>query len=64
MRARKNRCAIDVAAIMVENVHRSWDQKKVAGALFMNVKGAFDYVSKMKLAQWMRELKIDNDLID
>ena len=48
---------------MVKNVYRSWDQKKVAGVLFMDVKGAFDYISRVKLAQQMRELKIDNDLI-
>lgn len=29
----------------------------------MDVKGAFDYVSRIKLAQWMRQLGIDNDLI-
>lgn len=62
MGARKNRCAIDATAIMIENVHESWDEGKVAGALFMDVKGAFDYVSRVKLAQRMRELKIDNDL--
>ena len=63
MGARKNRCAIDATAIMIENVHESWDEGKVAGALFMDVKGAFDYVSRVKLAQRMRELKLDNDLI-
>lgn len=44
MEARKNRCAIDAAAILLENVHKSWDEGKVAGALLMDVKGAFDYV--------------------
>lgn len=63
MRAQKNKCAIDVTVIMVENVHRSWDQKKVTGALFMVLKSAFDYVSNGKLAQQMRDLKIDNNLI-
>ena len=29
----------------------------------MDVKGAFDYVSRLKLAQRMRHLGIDNDLI-
>lgn len=63
MGARKNRCAIDAAAIMVDSVHKIWNQKKIAGALFMDVKGAFDYVSRVKLAQRMKELGIDNDLI-
>lgn len=29
----------------------------------MHVKGAFDYVSRAKLGQQMRDLGIDNDLI-
>lgn len=44
-------------------MHKSWNQKKVAEVLFMNVKVAFDYVSKVKLAQWIKELKINNSLI-
>lgn len=48
---------------MVKNVYKSWDQKKVVGALFMEVKDAFDYVFRVKLAQQMRDFKIDNDLI-
>lgn len=38
---------IDAAAIMVDSIHKSWDQKKIAGTLFMDVKGAFDYVSRL-----------------
>lgn len=29
----------------------------------MDVKSPLDYVSRVKLAQWMRELKINTDLI-
>lgn len=51
IRALKNRYAINEAVIMVENMRRSWDQKKMVRVLFMDVKGAFDYVFRVKLAQ-------------
>lgn len=58
---RKSRCAIDVAAIIVDNIHKIWGEEKIAASL--DVKGAFDYVSLVKLAQQMKELEIDNNLI-
>lgn len=51
MGARKSRCAIDAAIIMVDNIHKIWEEKKIAVSLLMDVKGAFDYVSRVKLAQ-------------
>ena len=47
MGARKERCAIDVVVSLVHKVEQQWDKKKLAAALFMNVKGAFDHVSKV-----------------
>ena len=35
----------------------------IAGALLMNVKGAFDHVSWAQLAQKMADLSIDDDFI-
>ena len=61
--ARKNRCAVDAIAIMVDSIYKVWDEKKIAGALLMDIKGAFDYVSRLKFAQRIRQLRIDNDLI-
>ena len=46
MGARKNWCAIDAVAIMVDSIHKIWEEKKIAGTLLMDVKGAFDYVSR------------------
>lgn len=63
MGARKNRCALDAVAIMVNSIHKAWEEKKITGTLLMDVKGAFDYVSRLKLAQRMRQLEIDNDFI-
>lgn len=50
IKAWKNRCAIDIVAIIVEEIYKSWNQKKVARLLFIDVKNIFDYVFKIKLA--------------
>ena len=39
MGARKERCAIDAVAALVHKVQECWEEKKVAAALFMDVKG-------------------------
>ena len=63
MGARRQRCAIDAVASLVHKVQESWAEKKLAAALFMDVKGAFDYVSKTRLVGRMMELGIDGDII-
>lgn len=63
MGAIKRRSAIDAAAILVQQVHKIWENKKIAGALLMDVKGAFDHVSRAELGKRMCQLGIDDDLI-
>lgn len=63
MGERKNRSVIDAAALIIHMVYEIWESKQVAGTLLMDVKGAFDHVSRAKLAQTMADLGIDNDLI-
>ena len=63
MGARKQRCAIDAVASLVHKVQECWAEKKLAAALFMDVKGAFDHVSKTKLVERMTELGIDGDIV-
>lgn len=63
MGARKQRCAIDAVASLVHKVQESWAEKKLAVALFMDIKGAFDHVSKTSLVERMIKLGIDGDLI-
>ena len=63
MKAQKSKCAINTVAIMVDSIHKIWDQKKMIRTLLMDIKRAFDYVSGLKPAQQMRQLGIDNDLI-
>ena len=63
MGGRKDRSAIDAVAMLVHTVQEKWEQKKLAAALFMDVKGAFDHVSKRQLLRQMIELGIDGDLV-
>ena len=44
-------------------MHEKWEDKKLAAALFMDVKGAFDHVSKIQLLTRMTRLGIDGDLV-
>ncbi len=64
MRARKEWSAIDVVAVLVHTVQENWSKKKLAGALFMDVKGAFDHISKSQLLMHMTDLGIDTDLVE
>ena len=64
MGARKSRSAIDAVAMLINNVEKIWARKGyMAGAIFMDVNGAFDYVAAKKLTARMAELKIDADII-
>lgn len=63
MGGRKERSAIDEVAILVHIVQERWEEKKLAAALFMDFKGAFDHVSKTQLSARMIELGIDGNLV-
>ena len=62
MGVRKERSTIDAVATLVYVVQESWEEKKLAAALFIDIKGAFDHVSKEYLLTQMVELGIDGDL--
>lgn len=55
--------AIDAVATLVHAVQEKWEEKKLATTLFMDVKGAFDHVSKGQLLARMMELGIDGDFV-
>ena len=61
--ARKQRYAIDVVVFLVHKFQKCWTEKKLATALFMDVKGACDYVSTIKLVERMTNLGIDRDIV-
>ena len=63
MGGRKERSAIDAVATLVYTVQEKWEEKKLAAALFMDVKGAFDHVSKGQLLTQMIELGVDGNLV-
>ena len=63
MGGRKDRSAIDAVAKLVHIVQEKWSEKKIAGALFMDVKGAFDHVLRSQLLKRMIDLGIDGDLV-
>ncbi len=63
MGGRKERSAIDAVATLIHTVQEKWEEKKLAAALFMDVKGAFDHVSKGKLLTQMIEFRVDGDLV-
>lgn len=63
MGGQKERLAIDVVAILVHNVQEKWGEKKLVAALFMDIKMAFDNVSKRQLLNQMIELELDGDLM-
>lgn len=49
--------------MFIHVVQKKWEQKKLAAALFMDVKRAFDNVSKAQLLKQMVELEINGDLV-
>jgi len=60
---RKRQSCIDAVAILMNRTQKAWNKKKVAGALFMDVKLAFNNVSKIHLGKRMEALGIEADLI-
>lgn len=50
-------------ASLVHKVQEFLAKKKLAAALFIDVKGAFDHVSKKSLVEKMIQLGIDGELI-
>ena len=49
MGARKKQLAINAKAMLVYTMQEKLSEKKLTSALFMDVKGAFDHVSRSQL---------------
>jgi len=60
---RKRRSCVDAVATLMNRTQQEWDNKRVAGALFMDVKSAFNNVSKAHLGRRMEALGLEPDLI-
>jgi hypothetical protein len=50
-------------AKLIYITEKAWEKKKHLGALFLDVKGAFNYVAKNRLLLRMKELNIFSYLI-
>jgi ribonuclease HI len=60
---RVRRSTIDAVAVLINQTQLAWEKKAVAGALLMDVKSAFNNVSKSHLATQMNRVGIDPQLI-
>ena len=63
MGSRVRRSATDAVAILIQEVQETWNKGEIAATLLMDVKGAFDHVSKPHLLNRMKELQLDPCLI-
>ena len=61
--AQKEKSAIDAIFVLVHKIQELWEEKKLVGAIFIDIKGVFDYISKNQLLRHMIELGIDKNLI-
>jgi hypothetical protein len=60
---RNRRSCIDAVAVLMNCTQRAWQWKEIAGALFMDVKSAFNNVSKTHLGKRMEPLGLESDHI-
>lgn len=63
MSGQKKKLAIDVVTTLIHIVQEKWQEKKLASILFMDVKRAFDHVSRGQLLTRMIELGIHGNLV-
>jgi len=61
--SRKERSAIDAAAIMVDRAHARWKEDIITGVLLIDIKAAFPSVPGGRLIHAMKDKKIDGDVI-
>jgi hypothetical protein len=61
--SRKGRSAIDAVAVLMNRTQEAWKRREIAAVLLMDVKGAFDHVSRGRLLARMVELRIEPNLI-
>ena len=59
----KRRSAVDAVAVLMNRTQQAWQGKKVAGALLMDVKAAFNSVNRTILSRRLGELGIEPDLV-
>jgi hypothetical protein len=55
---RRKKSAVDTVMLLTNFVKRSKARKQKSSVVFLDVKGAFDYVAKGRLLQTMRSLHL------
>ena len=50
-------------ACLIHDVYQGWKEKLLSGALFINVRGAFDHINPTRLVKRLGDIGIDRDLI-
>jgi len=60
---RHRRSCVDAVAVLISDAQQAWNQKNVAGALLMDVKSAFNNVSRGHLVGRMMTPGVESDLI-
>ena len=63
MGGRRHRSAQDAIMALVHDVELGWKQGLTSSALFLDVKGAFDNVSKVRLIEIMNQMGLPNQLV-
>lgn len=63
MCSKRQRSGIDVVASVVGRVQESWAEKRLTEILLIDVKDAFDYVSRNFLLPTMEGMSADGDLM-
>ena len=63
MGVRKNKSAVDAVALLIYKVQKRWKKGEKAVTLFIDIKDAFDHVSRRKLAERIINLGIDKNLV-
>jgi len=54
---------VDAAAVLMSRTQEAWKRKAAAGALLVDIKSAFNNVSRSRLCQRLTTLGADPDLV-
>ena len=61
--SRPQRSAVDAVGLAMARTQQAWSQGKMVGALLMDVSAAFPSVARNCLVRRMRDLKMDENLV-
>jgi hypothetical protein len=61
--SRRGRSAIDAVAVLINRTQEAWKRKEIVAVLLMDVKGAFDHVSRGRLLARMVAMRIESNLV-